>query len=247
MANQDDTPRLCTADSKLARLDELRQMERQAAVSRVASVIGHVIGTPLHVIVGRAGLIRASTDVATCVEHAHRIESQVSQLADRVRQLIDALTAPELVPRFSPADSILREAFDLYQPIAAERGVALVATAPIALNRTIDATSATVVLTSLLSLSIRKATPGTEVPVGAEVTAAGVAFSLAIPHLDLTEVRIDRLEPPAHAAPDLVEPLQVLAVCFAVANRHGGILEVVRDRDPATVRFECLASDARHK
>jgi len=245
MANQGDTPRSCTDASKLARLDELRQMDRQAAVSRVASVIGHVIGTPLHVIVGRAGLIRESTDVATCAEHARRIESQVSQLAERVRQLIDALTAPEFVPRFSPADSVLREAFELYQPIAAQHGVALVATARIAPTRTIDAAPATVVLTSLLSLAIRKATPGTEVLVGAEVTAAGVEFSLAIPRLDLTDVRIDRLEPPAHAAPDLIDPLQVLAVCFAVAHRYGGTFEVARAPEPATVRFGCLASDVR--
>src|SRR5688500_10143930 len=88
-----------TPDRLLALLDELRQAERRAAISRVASVIGHLIGTPLNVIAGRAALIRANPSPEAALENAQRIEQQVERLALRIRRLIDYLTAPEPEPR----------------------------------------------------------------------------------------------------------------------------------------------------
>ena len=234
-----DTLGSVTGPQQLERLDHLRQSERRAASSRVASVIGHVIGTPLNVIAGRAGLIRASGDLEQSAEHARRIEQQVSRLADRVRHLIDALTAPELEPGFRPAVSVVTEAMQLYEPIAAQRGVGLSCSAEPRSSDEIDGASGLVVLTSLLSLATRTAAPGARILLDVEPTAPGVRFSLTIPGLDLSDVRIDRLDPPAHAGPEIQDALQVLTVCYALAARHGGSLKVARGPAPATVELEC--------
>src|SRR5688572_12640505 len=92
--------------SKLALLDHLRQAEVRAASSQVASVIGHMIGTPLNVIVGRAALLRASNPEGM-LEHAHRIEDQAQRLAERFQRLIHYLTVPEPDYEPSPAPVVL--------------------------------------------------------------------------------------------------------------------------------------------
>src|SRR6185503_2969670 len=89
-----------TAEQKLAKFDDLRQAERRAVSSRVASVVAHLIGTPLHVIAGRASLIRTAPTDASVAENARRIEEQVERLARRIRALIDYLMLPE--PDVSP-------------------------------------------------------------------------------------------------------------------------------------------------
>src|SRR5512134_3020197 len=73
----------------LARVDELRQAERRAASARMVSVAGHLIGTPLNVIAGRAALIRSSASPEAIEENVRRIEEQVERLALRIRRLID--------------------------------------------------------------------------------------------------------------------------------------------------------------
>lgn len=230
-----------TGGTKLDRLDGLRQAERRAAISRVASVIGHLIGTPLNVIAGRAGLIRASKDATTSAEHAKRIEQQVSQLAERVRQLIDALTAPEPAAQFRPANSVVGEALELYQPVALERRVELSSKDGVPPTWEIDAASGLLVLTSLLSLATRTAGRGAHVVLESETSPIGVRFSLTIPGLDLGDIQIDRLEPPSPSNPRTVDALQVIGVCQTIVSRHGGSLDVTRSPDRATVRFDCVA------
>src|SRR5690348_18408500 len=92
-------PEARTPEQKLALFDDLRQAERRAVSSRVASVIAHLIGTPLHVIAGRASLIRAAPKDDSVAENARRIEEQVERLAARIRALIDYLTLPEPASR----------------------------------------------------------------------------------------------------------------------------------------------------
>src|SRR5213075_1661068 len=73
----------------LSRLDDLRHAERRAASARMVSVAGHLIGTPLNVIAGRAALIRSNPTPESVEENVRRIEEQVERLAQRIRRLID--------------------------------------------------------------------------------------------------------------------------------------------------------------
>jgi two-component system, NtrC family, sensor kinase len=236
-----------SADSRLALLDELRQAALRAAISRVASVIGHLIGTPLNVITGRAALIRANPNGDSSAENARRIEEQVERLAHRIRRLIDYLTLPEPNSEPRTADKVVRDALALYAPIAAERGVHISLTSAEIPDATVEGTSALVVLTSLLSLALRVASKHQSVELSVErIERSGsnnLLFELRVPGLQAPRSRIDRLDPPEDDASTSTEHLQILSVCYAIARRQGGRLDVVAlDDGKAAIRFECVPS-----
>lgn len=232
-------------ESRLARLDWLRSAERRAAISRVASVIAHLIGTPLNVIAGRAALIRANPNPESVAENARRIEEQVDKLAQRIRKLIDYLTSPEAETEPTPAASIVSEALSLYEPIAHLKGVELVSSGEVPTQK-VEGNSTMVILTSLLSLAVRLAPPAERVElVFEQLPNHKLAFELIMPGFAVPSVPIDRLDPPESEERASAEPLQVLSVCYAIAKRSGGKLEVVaKESGLNAVRFEC-ACDAR--
>jgi signal transduction histidine kinase len=227
-------------DPRLARLDLLRSAERRAAISRVASVIAHLIGTPLHVIAGRAALIRANPTPENAVENARRIEEQVDKLAQRIRKLIDYLTSPEPDTESRSVADVVTEALSLYEPIARQKGVELIRTGAL-LEEKVEGNSSMLILTSLFSLAVRLAPARETVELVIELLPDhNVAFELSIPGFAVPTVPIDRLDPPESDERASAEPLQVLSVCHAIARRSGGRLEVVaRDGRPTAIRFEC--------
>ncbi len=228
-----------SSDRRLALLDELRQAERRAAISRVASVIGHLIGTPLNVIAGRAALIRANPYPEAALENAHRIEQQVERLALRIRRLIDYLTAPEPEASPSAVNTVIEDALALYAPIVDVHGVSLEWEAPELPARKVDGTSSMIVLTSLLALAAR-ASPKNSVLRLQTLDARGmVQFRLYVPGLTMPQTRLDRLDPPEDADGANAERLQVLSVCFAIARRHGGRVDYASRDGATTIVYEC--------
>lgn len=226
-------------ESRLSRLDCLRQAERRAAISRVASVIAHLIGTPLHVIAGRAALIRSNPSPESVQENARRIEAQVERLAQRIRKLIDYLTSPELESEPQSVDDLIGEALSLYVPIAALRNIELVSVGGPA-QAVVQGTPALLVLTSLFSLGVRVAAPGARIELGCQpMPESALAFELSIPGVAVPKGNIDHLDPPDDGGAD-AETLQVLSVCNAIARQYGGRLQL-GDTAPErlVIRFEC--------
>lgn len=216
-----------SGEQRLAMLDDLRQAERRAVSSRVAAVIAHLIGTPLHVIAGRASLIRGAPADGNVAENARRIEEQVEKLAKRIRALIDYLTAPEPAPKEESVRAVVEGAVALYGPIAEVRGMSLRLEGPVP-EGSVEGTSALIVLTSLLSLATRVAPRGSTTELGVTRAEDGrVAFELTVPGLEPPQGRIDSLEPPEQPETANIEELQVLSVCSAIVRRNGGQLEVV--------------------
>ncbi len=217
-----------TPEQKLALFDDLRQAERRAVSARVAAVIAHLIGTPLHVIAGRASLIRGAPNDPSVEENARRIEDQVDRLARRIRGLIDYLTVPDSTAAEESAASVVTAALSLYVPVAAERGVKIVLVGDPRAEPTIDGTSALVVLTSLLSLATRVAPRGSTCELSVSiVNERQLLFELKVPGLTPPSSRLDTLEPPDQPENARVEELQVLSVSWAIARRSGGTIEVV--------------------
>jgi len=225
--------------NRLALLDELRQAERRAVSSRVASVIAHLIGTPLHVIAGRASLIRGAPADATVAENARRIEEQVERLAARIRALIDYLTLPEPSPRTEAVAAVAGSALELYAPIGRERQVGFELVGEYPDDAGVDGTAALVVLTSLLSLATRVAPAGAVCKLAVSLSEdRRVVFALTVPGLEPPSGRIDSLGPPARPEGTPIEALQVLSVSSAIARRSGGRLEVQADvPGAATIRY----------
>ena len=229
--------------SRLALLDHLRQAEVRAASSQVASVIGHMIGTPLNVIVGRAALLRANPNPEAMADHARRIEEQAQRLADRFQRLIHYLTVPE--PDFDPssAQAVLDDALELYVPIAEEQGVTLTKIEGGVPEVDVEGIPALMVLGSLLSFAVRTTRRGLAVELGSIASEDGVLFSIWVPEMLPIEGRLDRLDPPEKYDPTSVDREQLLATCAAIAKRYGGRLqlETVVDANGGTLRLFCPA------
>jgi two-component system, NtrC family, sensor kinase len=230
-------------EDRLVLLDRLRQDERMAVTSRVASMIGHLIGTPLNVIAGRAAMIRSNPNDESAVENARRIEEQVDRLAQQIRRLIEYLTAPDPAVESRSVAEMLEDALGLYRPLAERRGVRLNEPSAALPEGTIDST-ALMVLTSLLSLSLRLTPAGGEVSIGVTQAETGVVFDLRVPAMHPTPQRLDRLDPPEHKTARVgADQLQVLSVCHAIARRAEGRLEAQALQPTGTLlRFSCKAS-----
>jgi two-component system NtrC family sensor kinase len=232
-------------ENRLERLDWLRQAERRAAISRVASVIAHLIGTPLHVIAGRAALIRSNPTSESVEENARRIEAQVERLAQRIRKLIDYLTGPALESEPQPVDALVGEALSLYAPIAALQGIEIISAEAPSKAVVVDGAPVLLVLTSLFSLGVRIAAPGARIDLGFEHAAGSAfAFELSIPGVTTPKGSIDHLDPPEDQVAD-PETLQVLSVCNAIARQHGGRLQLSEPLPGRmAIRFECQTLDS---
>jgi signal transduction histidine kinase len=226
-------------------LDDLRQHERRAISGLVASLLGHVIGTPLHVIAGRASLIRTNPTPENATENARRIEEQVDKLARRIRGLIEYLTVPETTIEPWPLDEIVQEAQLLSGPVAVTRNVELsLTTLPLPEGR-VDGTPTLLVLTSLISLALRNASAGNSVALSVSLPVPGsVHFELDVPGMQPPRARIDRLEPPDDWDRREADQLQVLSLCFAIASRHGGHVALDKNETSTLMRFRCPSANS---
>jgi two-component system, NtrC family, sensor kinase len=227
--------------SKLALLDELRLAEIRATSCQVASVIAHMIGTPLNVIVGRAALLRANPNPDSMVDNARRIEEQAQRLTQRVQRLIHYLTAPEPAHQARPTRAVVEDAMALYLPIAQEHRIGLQSPRTAIPDIEVEGTPALMVVSALLSLAIRTARDGQMVELGVK---EGVLFSVWVPGMSAPRGRIDRMDPPEDYEPEDVEREQLLAVCAAIAKRNGGRLDALihPEKDGVTIQFQCAAA-----
>jgi len=225
-----------------ARSDQLRQAERRAASARVASVIGHLIGTPLNVIAGRAALIRTNHTSDAVLENVRRIEEQVERLAQRIRRLIDYLGVADLPAEPRSVESVLAETLALYEPVAEEKGVSIQSSHGATALMNVDGQPSLLVLTCLLSLAMRTTPVGGIVTlVAMEHSAKAVMFELLLPGLDNPPTRVDRLEPPDEGTGYDSDAMQVLSICLGIARRSGGSLDISPAAGSIGVRarFEC--------
>lgn len=226
----------------LSRLDELRRAERRATSARMVSVAGHLIGTPLNVIAGRAALIRNNPSTEAIEENVRRIEEQVERLALRIRRLIDYFGLQDAPGAQRGVAEVLAECLDLYGPVAELKGVRLEVSSPGVDAMRVDGHVVSLVLTTLISLGVRTAVSGDSV--GLHVTERGpkaLAFEFHLPGLDAPLSRFDRLEPPEHGERYDAGALEALWVCLGLSRRVGGGIEVQKNGagKGVVVRFDC--------
>jgi signal transduction histidine kinase len=114
------------AAARLEAQDQLRHAERLSTVGKLASGIGHELGTPLNVVAGRAKMI-ASGEVtgAEASESARIIGEQAERMTKIIRQVLDFARrrGPQKARR--GLKEIVRSAGQLLRPLASKRDVAL--------------------------------------------------------------------------------------------------------------------------
>lgn len=215
-------------DQHLALLEELASAEHRASGFELASSIAHMIGTPLHIISGRASLIRSAPDDASVGDNARRIEEQVERLAERMRAFIAYLTLPEPTALPEPVRGVVETALKLCQTAAKTRGVSFELDNRAPAQAVVARSTTLLVLTRLLGFVTRVAPAGTACALEVTDTGEGrLAFSLAVPGLAPPTGRLESLEPPAGTESLGREELQSLAMSAAIARRKGGSVQVV--------------------
>lgn len=225
----------------LARLDELRRAERRAASARMVSVAGHLAGTPLNVIAGRAALIRTNRSPEAIEENVRRIEEQVERMAVRMRRLIEYFGLAEPAAEHRTVGAILAECQALYLPMARLKGVLLRVDAGDAEPLSLEGELSSLVLTTLLSLGVRTAAPGQSVTLDATQHGPSVvAFQLQLPNLEVP-AHFERFEPPEHGGRYDPGTLESFWTCLGLARRIGGSLSIANPDSArvANARFEC--------
>jgi signal transduction histidine kinase len=230
-----------TAALLLTRLDDLRRAERRAASARMVSVAGHLAGTPLNVIAGRAALIRVNPSPEAIEENVRRIEEQVERMAMRIRRLVDYFGLGEGSIEQGTVGEILAECRALYLPVAELKGVSLMIDAGTTDALGIEAEVTPLVLTTLTSLAVRPAARGQSVTLEAtEHGPSAVAFEWRLPTLEVPP-HFERFEPPEHGGHYDPGTLEALWTCLGLAHRVGGTLVIARPEagPAATLRFEC--------
>lgn len=233
-----DRPHLATL---LARLDDLRQAERRAASTRMVSVAGHLIGTPLNVIAGRAALIRSNLSPDAIEGNVRRIEEQVERLSLRIRRLIDYFGLPDAPAGHRSVSNVLSECSDLYLPIAELRGISLRISGEGVESAAMEATISPLLLTTLLSLAVRTTAAGQCIRLEASPEgASGLQFELSLPRIQVPLPQFERLDPPEHGQLHDPDALEVLSICSDLARRIGGGLSIQNLPGAGmTVRFGC--------
>lgn len=226
----------------LARLDELRRAERRAVSARMVSVAGHLIGTPLNVIAGRAALIRTNPAPEAIEENVRRIEEQVERLALRIRRLIDYFGLAEPQAKPLTVGDILAECRSLYGPVAEHLGLKLELDARGVEPCRVDSSLASLVLSTLVALGLRTSAAGQTITVNAtEHGPKTVRFELLLPGLDAPPKNFERLDPPEHGLRYDPGALEALWTCLGLARRAGGVLDVAKadGESGVMIRFEC--------
>jgi two-component system, NtrC family, sensor kinase len=77
------------SQAKLAAVEQLRHAERLGTIGRLASGVAHELGTPLNVVLARAGLVRSATTPEEVDRQVVAIERQIGRMSQIIRGLLD--------------------------------------------------------------------------------------------------------------------------------------------------------------
>ena len=230
--------------ARLATLEHLRHSDRLATVGKLASGVAHELGTPLNVVLGRARMIASGEAEGEEVpEYARIIAQQVQHMTAIIRQLLDF--ARRRTPQRTPEDlsRLVEHTLSLLQPMAARRGIALVAQTPGPLTLEVDPGQLQQALTNLVVNGMHAMKhPGT--------LHVRLGRARALPPVELGEepggterewVRLDVLDEGEGIAPDVLprifEPFFTtkdvgegtglgLSVSYGLIRDHGGWISV---------------------
>lgn len=111
------------AEQRVALARQLRETEKLAVVGNLAAGLGHEIAAPLHVIRGRAEMLRRRADDAATQRNLHIITEQIDRITLIVRELLDFARRRE--PRMAEVDvaALLRGVVEFLDPELRRAGV----------------------------------------------------------------------------------------------------------------------------
>jgi len=155
-------------DVRIETLEQLRHSERLSTFGLLSADIAHEIGTPLNVIDGRAKMIinedLNTKEIQNC---AAIIKTQAEKITSFIRQLLDYARRPKGHISEHNITSLLKQVFQLLQPMANKQHVSFNLTIEDKTDDSIDADSTQIsqVLVNLLMNSVHAMPDGGKIAV----------------------------------------------------------------------------------
>jgi signal transduction histidine kinase len=221
---------------------QLRGRERQAALARCASSVSHELATPLSVVSGRVAMLRTSAnDPAQLERYVTIIQEQLRAIGDSLQRVVAFSRTERSAPEPVDLAEVMKQAVDVMQPVAHERGITLVHTAADNPPATLDRGALLHLLTTILSaglqgcgdprtIRLRLQPTNPEPPPqerGRALPGPYACFSIQCPGLHLPEAnRADAYQPWFSRKEGGNAGLELaLAVAWGVARDNGGWVE----------------------
>lgn len=230
---------------------QLRHAERLAAVGKLASVIAHEVGTPLHVIGRRARALRDRLPPDDPGQgDVEGIREQVGRITRTMQHVLQSSRA--IPTRREPVDpgQLARDVAAIVAPEYAARAVALTVSLPADLPKiAADADGLTQVLLNLLTNALAATSGGGRVEIAGSAAARdgrpGLALAVADTGTGILAENLERIFDPFFSTKRSGGTGLGLSICRDIVRAHQGALTV--DSTPgAGARFTVwLPGDGR--
>ena len=236
--------------ASLRAVEDLRHADRLSTVGLLASGLAHELGTPLNVVLARAGLLAEGDSTAgDVVDSARVIAEQTRRMTGMVRQLLDF--ARQKTDEKGPVDlaALAAQAAAMLQPVTRKAGVDVTVLAPAPRVVTANAGQLHQVLVNLMVNAVQAMPDG-----GALRLEVGVASRPAVDDTDGAPrrwcfVAVDdegvgvapehraRVFDPFFTTKGVGEGTGLgLSISHSIAREHGGWI-AVEPREPRGTRF----------
>jgi signal transduction histidine kinase len=219
-------------DNRAALERQFRQAERLAAIGKLASVIAHEVGTPLHVISGRArhlGRRLAANDPGQ--GDVNVIRDQVGRITRTMRHVLQSSRAVPVRSDAVDLSQLARDAAGLVAPEYAARSVQLILSVPAGLPMILaDTDGLTQVLLNLLTNALAATPSGGRVEATVALAARdgrpGVALVVADTGTGITPEHLERIFDPFFSTKRSGGSGLGLSICRDIVRAHEGAITV---------------------
>lgn len=232
-------------EARIRAIEQLRHADRLRTVGQLASGVAHELGTPLHVVSGHAGMIRAgdlSYDETRA--SAEVIAEQAQRMTAIIRQLLDFSRSSGRRAVDGDLGDVAASTLDMLGPFAEKRGIAL------RLERhaadtiaAIDHNQMQQALTNLVVNAVQASAHGSEVvlQVGRDVRTPPQGIDRGAPRACVVLTVVDhgsgiarehqaRVFEPFFTTKDVGDGTGLgLAVAWGIVREHGGWIEVASE------------------
>lgn len=228
-------------EARIGALEQLRHADRLATVGRLATGLAHELGTPLNVVMGRAGMIaKGALPASEAAASADVIRSQVERMTHILRQLLSF--ARPRKPKRTSADlvQIAQQTLELMEPLARKKDVVLTLVGEqAAASAKVDAAQVQQVLMNLVDNALAAVGKQGSVEIGIGVEHAEPPQGVDAAEGDYIRawVRDDGAGIPEENLPHLFEPFFTtkdvgegtglgLSISYGIVREHGGWIGV---------------------
>jgi signal transduction histidine kinase len=223
---------------------QFRHAERLAAVGKMASIIAHEVGTPLHVIAGRARHLgrRLRDGDAAGQADVDTIREQVGRITRTMRHVLQSSRA--IAGRREPVDLavVVRDVVGIVTREYAGRSVEIVASLPADLPKVpADADGFTQVLLNLFTNALAATPSGGRVDVRGRADVrggrAGVAISISDTGSGIAPEHLEKIFDPFFSTKTSGGTGLGLSICQDIVRAHDGSIAV----DSAPAQGACFS------